>query len=205
MKLTENKFWKLLRRNALVALIMISILVGFIIGIILKNTEWGSPHGEARLWFTLPGMLFIRSLELFSIPVVLFGVMTATSSMSLNTHLRMTLISMGLCVGKNLIGTLTGLLGSFVMIALTPTSAIEQSLLNNNKTAQASSFGKQKTVYDIVSDILRNLIPRNIVRAAVSQELTLYVPIYENNTVVDYSRKVEFVNGSNVLGILIFG
>lgn len=203
MKLTENKIWKLVRRNALVALILISILVGFIIGIILKNTEWGSPHGEARLWFTLPGMLFIRSLELFSIPVVLFGVMTATSSMSLNTHLRMTLISMALCVGKNLMGTLTGLLGSFVMIALTPTSVIEQSLLN--KTGRPTSFGKQKTVYDIVSDILRNLIPRNIVRAAVSQELTIYVPVYENNTVVDYTRKVEFVNGSNVLGILIFG
>lgn len=199
----KNKYLKFLRQNALVVLITISLVIGFILGIILTNIQWDdSTHNssEIRLWFALPGYLFIRSLELFSIPVVFFGVVTTASSMTLRSQMRMTLIGLGFVVGKHLLGTLTGLIGSFVILTL-----------NSNSTSTSISktnllVDKQKNAYDILTDILRNLLPSNIMRSAVNQELTVYLPITnENNTVVDFARKIQYVDSPNILGILVFG
>lgn len=66
---------------------------------------------------------------------------------------------------------------------------------------------KQKTVYDIIVDILRNLIPKNIIKAATHQEMTKY---YYNanksaiNGTEEFDRVVEYIDGSNILGVLSF-
>jgi Na+/H+-dicarboxylate symporter len=60
---------------------------------------------------------------------------------------------------------------------------------------------KQKTTYDIIADILRSLVPKNIIKAATNQEITKYV-LNENQTT--YKRTVQYIEGTNILGILVF-
>jgi len=192
----KNKYFEFVRKNVFLVFILSSILFGFGLGIWLKNIKWDDE--ENKLWFTLPGKLFIRSLELFIIPIVFFGVVTATSSMSLKNNVRITLIGLILCLVKHLIATLIGLCGSLIMISLSP-----QTDSNSNST-QVNILNKQKNPYDILADILRNLLPRNIIRAGVSQELTIYVAVRKNDS-LSFARKVEYVDGANVLGILFFG
>ncbi len=60
---------------------------------------------------------------------------------------------------------------------------------------------KQKTTYDIIADILRSLVPKNIIKAATNQEITRYV-LNENQTT--YKRTVQYIEGTNILGILVF-
>lgn len=65
----ENKFIKFVKTNALLISILVAIVVGFGIGLLLKNTSWNNTDNV--LWFTLPGNLFIRALELLILPVIL--------------------------------------------------------------------------------------------------------------------------------------
>ena len=66
-----NKVYAVIRSNLLLFSILLSIIVGFIIGIILKNTGWNNT--EKVLWFTLPGQLFIRALEMLIVPIIFVG------------------------------------------------------------------------------------------------------------------------------------
>lgn len=195
----ENKYLKFLKKNYLLVSILVSIFIGFCLGIGLKKIEW--TDDDSKLWFILPGKLFIRSLELFIIPIVFLGVVSATSSLSLKSNLKFTLVGIGLCLFKHLLSTSIGLGGSFILVYF---SKIQQ----NNSTIFATNltYTKQKIPYDIVADILRNLIPKNIIKAAVSQELTNYYPNEKvQNESPTFTRKVEYVDGGNILGILAFG
>jgi len=65
-----------------------------------------------------------------------------------------------------------------------------------------SNKQNQKTTYDIISDILRNLLPKNIIKATTHQELTRYMPSDEDP--LKFVAKVEYIEGTNLLGLLVF-
>lgn len=186
-----NKALNFVKDNFLLISIIVSIFVGFGIGIGIRNAKFKDP--DAKSWFILPGQLFIRSLELLIVPVVFVGVIAATSSLSAKSNIRITLIGIGLCMLTHVVATLCGLVGSIILI-----NASEK----NESEDEGSKLLKQKTIFDIIADILRNLIPKNIVKATTSQELTRYYPGAENGTFI---RRVEYIDGTNILGILSFG
>lgn len=194
----SNNFLKKLKsfakNNLLLIGIFISILVGFAIGFGLRSSSWYKT--ENVLWFTLPGNLFIRALELFIVPVVFVGVVTATSSLSAKNNLKLTVISMGLILLTHVLAASAAVVGSLILVEL--------SVKNQNETlSNPTIVEKQKTTYDIISDILRNLIPKNIIRATTQQEITRYI-VDTTSKNLTFKRKVEYIDGSNVLGILVF-
>lgn len=104
------------RENLLLVAILISILIGFGMGIGLRQVQWS--NSDDKLWFTLPGMLFIRSLEMLILPVIFVGVISATSSLSAKSNLRMTVISIGFCVLSHILACITALCGSLIYITV---------------------------------------------------------------------------------------
>ena len=187
-----RKIINTIKTHWLLVSILISILIGFTIGISLKSAKVDK---DIVQWLTLPGNLFIRSLELLIVPVVFVGVVAATGSLSAKSNLKITLICVGLCFLTHILATLVGLIGSLVLVSL--------SSKNNNSQDRVQSVGKQKTAFDIIADILRNLIPKNIIKATTSQELTRYYLVNTTNS-SEYVRKVEYIDGTNILGVLIF-
>lgn len=187
-----NKIIKALKTHWLLVSILVSILIGFSIGIGLKS---GQVDKRIVEWLTLPGNLFIRSLEMLIVPVVFVGVVSATGSLSAKSNLKITLICVGLCFLTHILATIVGLFGSLLLISL--------SSKNPDSIAKIESVGKQKTAYDIIADILRNLIPKNIIKATTNQELTKYYLVNTTNS-SEYVRKVEYIEGTNILGVLIF-
>jgi Na+/H+-dicarboxylate symporter len=172
-------------------LIILSILVGFGLRILIKHIKWTNPD-ETLLWFKLPGQLFIRSIELFILPVVFCGVVSDTSSLNAKNSLRMSLTGIGLVALTHTLSSLCGLVGFLILINI--------SIHTNPHTDDSKeAYVKQKTIYDIVADILRNLIPRNIIKATTSQELTRYYAI--DNRTDEYQRRVEYIEGTNTLGV----
>jgi Na+/H+-dicarboxylate symporter len=192
----RGKLYKFIKENTLLIVILVSILIGFGVGISLKHILTDK-NKHIILWLTLPGQLFMRALELLIIPVVFIGVTAATSSLSPRNNLRITLISIGLVLLTHLASVLTGLAGCLILTASSNVS--EKAPVAANRV-----FEKQKDTYDIASDILRNLIPKNIIKAATNQELTRYYYSKSANGTVKYTRKVEYTEGANILGILTF-
>lgn len=110
----RSKICKLIRKNMMVSCILISIVFGFILGVGLRQVEW--KNSQDVLWFTLPGRIFIRSLQMFIIPVVFFGIVSSTSSQNIKTNLHVTVASLILTLLSHTIATLTGLCGSLVYV-----------------------------------------------------------------------------------------
>ncbi len=112
----------------------------------------------------------------------------------------MTFISLGLILLTHFLAVLSALLGSFVVKRIGARSTIE--LCKNETNVLLSNKKNQKTTYDIISDILRNLLPKNIIKATTHQELTRYVPSKDDE--FEFVPKVEYIEGTNLLGLLVF-
>lgn len=73
---------------------------------------------------------------------------------------------------------------------------------NSEKDSETPSKGK--TVFDIVSDILKSFIPNNIIRASINQETTRYFYVGNSSGIPEFKRSVEYIQGTNIIGILSF-
>ena len=193
--------WSFVKANLLLVLILVAILVGFGIGFAFRESAWYGTDNV--LWFTLPGTLFIRSLQLLIIPVIFIGVVNATSAFSAKENLRITLICLAFCFSTHVLACLIGVFGGLILVAA-----------SDRKPDPAVAGGAttplvpvpNKGAYDIAADLLRNLIPSNIFKATTNQDLTRYVKKRYNETFVleEYERQVQSVDGTNILGILFF-
>lgn len=186
------------KKNALLISILISIVIGFCVGLALKSSSWNNT--DKVLWFTLPGVLFIRALEMLIVPVIFVGVVSATSALSPKNNIRMTSISFALIMITHFLGTLTAFAGSFILKQIGIEAVIDTA--NGTQSIDHLSKVNAKTTYDIVSDILRNLIPKNLIKATTHQELTKYAQNPNNASL--FERRVEYIDGTNLLGLLVF-
>jgi Na+/H+-dicarboxylate symporter len=138
--------------------------------------------------------------------VIFIGVVTATSSLSAKSNLHITLICVGLCLLTHVLANVIAVIGSIVLTSLSQTnkdatSTPVGSLLST--TVDLNKLAPQKKTFDIVADILRALIPKNIFKATTNQEITRFVPEQVNGALV-YKRRVQYIDGTNILGILFF-
>ena len=189
----------ILKSNTILISIILSIIIGFSVGITLKYTN--SKDSDLALWLVLPGKLFLRSLRLFIIPVIFFGVLNATSSLNTSSNTKLTLICFLFVLTTHLVACLIGIAGSFTFLTMsTKINGTETTTQSNQRDLKT-----QKTVYDIFVDILNNLIPKNIFKATMYQEFTKYEILNTiNSTSVERKRTTMDVPDTNVLGILTF-
>ena len=187
-----------LKSNIVLISIIISTIIGFSVGIYLKYSYM--KNSEVSAWLVLPGKLFLRSLRLFIIPVIFFGVLNATSSLNTSSNTKLTFVCFAFFFASHLIACLIGIAGSFIFSTFRT---------NSNQTFIAATqrdLNTQKTVYDIFVDILNNLIPKNIFKATMYQEFTKYelVNSTDNSSLIERKRITMDVPDTNVLGILTF-
>lgn len=178
-----------IKNNWFLICILISIIIGFLIGVGLKSTTWAGT--DKVLWFTLPGELFIRALSMLILPVIFIGVVSATSSLSPKVNLRLTLVSLGLILLTHVIAAACAMGGVFVIKQIGIVAALKPS----NESVILSNKKNSKTTYDIFADILRNLLPKNLVKATTHQELTRYAPNKLNSSL--FERDVSYIDGKN--------
>ena len=201
-KFNKNFCKKILKSNYMIISITIGIFVGFLVGIALKLTSHNG-DSELALWFKLPGQLFLRSLQLLILPVIFFGVVTATSSFNIKSNARLSITCLLITILSNIFGSLIGVFGSlaFNLISSNKNDA-------NKKEIEEKSINMDRSIYDIVSDLLRNMIPTNIFKATLFQELTQYTMLNEtsiNGTMMATTkRRIVEMQNTNVLGILVF-
>jgi Na+/H+-dicarboxylate symporter len=202
-KRCNKKFCKnILKSNLMLISITIGIIIGFIIGIALRLTSY--ENTQLALWFKLPGQLFLRSLQLLILPVIFFGVVTATSSFNIKNNARMSIACLVMTISSNICGSIIGVAGSFTFKLLNLKNEL------TNTSTKEKSINMDRSVYDIVSDLLRNMIPTNIFKATLFQELTQYIASVENSTLAGLNetivktRRIVDMPNTNVLGILVF-
>jgi solute carrier family 1 (high affinity glutamate transporter) protein 2 len=185
---TQKLLTNFLIRNFFIISVFLSILIGFIIGLL---TRQDNKNVVLLKWLTLPGELFLRALKLIIVPILFVGVINATSTQSPRNNLKISLVCIGFIALTHILSSLIGLLG-----------CLSLNLLSSNQTLSAiiPQFQQNRTIaqkdlYDIAGDILRNMIPKNLIKAATNQEMTKFNGQF---------KRVEYIEGSNILGLLTF-
>jgi Na+/H+-dicarboxylate symporter len=194
--MNKNFLLKLLKSNLMLIAITIGIIIGFGIGLAFRLTS--NESSEAVLWFKLPGLLFIRSLQLLILPVIFFGVITSTSSYNIKNNAKMSISCLLIAVLSIVSASIIGFIGSLSFKLF-----VTSELATESSSSSTTLVNTDRSVYDIISDFLRNLIPNNIVKATLYQELTQYV-IVSNNGTLTKKRQINDLQSTNLLGILLF-
>ncbi|XP_070536029.1 excitatory amino acid transporter 3-like [Ptychodera flava] len=192
--------WKeWLTNNLLLILTMIGVVVGFTIAFTVEPL---SPSIDAVLWIGMPGELFLRGLQLLIIPLIVPSIITATGSMLLRASGRLGAVTFAYMFAAMFVAVTTGLVLS---VSIRP-----------GKTGDGSDSDDDWTTYqiqDTIADILRRIIPDNIIGACTKVAYTEYTTEEvavegENGTnltsMVITGKSVAMRDHTNLLGIVVF-
>ncbi|XP_062591866.1 excitatory amino acid transporter-like [Saccostrea cucullata] len=212
MKVNSNKrrsciqnIQRILHGQLLFVLTFLAVIFGFIIGFGIREA---TPSPDVIQWIGMPGDLFMRSLKMMIVPLIVTSVIQSTASLDPKSNCRIGLISITYILLTNLMGC---------MIAITLIYIIKPGRVNvaHDEKVMVNKIQPQ----DIFADLLRNIIPDNLVEATFRKTQTQFRSeiIWSNsknhsnssNTTADVNQKLEMVkivgksDGPNILGLLL--
>ncbi|XP_026168771.1 excitatory amino acid transporter 1-like isoform X1 [Mastacembelus armatus] len=185
-----------LKRNAFVVLTVIAVALGIGLGFVLRHINM-SPSDIQYL--TFPGELLLRILQMLALPLIVSSLISGMSSVDTKAYGKIGMRAFG----YYLVTTMTA---AFTGIAL----ALLIQPGNSSRNTSVSSGGKTGTVQPVDSflDLLRNMIPSNLVEACFRKYITVYSRRVFNMTEgTEYNGTIPVPgtsNGVNFFGLLVF-
>ncbi|XGW12895.1 hypothetical protein V3C99_013499, partial [Haemonchus contortus] len=182
------------KRDVLLVFTISGVVVGVIFGGLLRFLK---PSEEVRKFIGFPGELFMNMLKAMILPLIVASLISGLSQLDASTSGKL---------GRRavLYYTLTTahavLLGIFVVLIIHP----GDPRIKQAKVAPNDEVVAMVTTEDKFLDLLRNMLPENIVRSTFQQQQTVYVTVNASDGSVIQKSKVEYSDGMNVLGLIIF-
>ncbi|KAK7484828.1 hypothetical protein BaRGS_00023871 [Batillaria attramentaria] len=136
---------KYLKENAVLLLTLIGVVLGFAIGFGIRELK---PSKDALMWIGMPGELFLRMLNLMVVPLIVSSVISGSASLDPKSNGKISLVA-------------------FTWITYTETCEDQGG---SDKSTPASPLQTQ----DIFADLLRNIVPSNIVEVGFRKAQTKY-------------------------------
>ena len=179
--------------NALLTIVAVVLAIG--VGVALRSS--GSKWTERQIaYLGFPGELFLRALKALIIPLIVSSLVSALGSLDSRFAGRVGsraviyyLITTALAIG----------LGILLVLTIRP-GAKQLTSSGNDTNADAASSLTSST--DTILDLIRNLIPPNLVEACFAQYSTYGEADPKDATHVFLrSKRVE---STNILGLVVF-
>ncbi|XP_059153988.1 excitatory amino acid transporter 2-like isoform X2 [Physella acuta] len=193
---------KFLTDNAFLLLTCCGIVLGYVVGLLVKMAE---PGPDAMIWIGLPGEVYMRMLKVVILPLIVCTVLGGTGSTDPKSCGRVGVVCMLYIILTN---ALCGILGLLFCYLVQPGSVAATTVKN------VALDTKNLQTMDIFADFIRNFFPDNIIGAAtqVSQtkygwkEMTSLVEV--NGTLTNVTSKfatksLSNVGGTNILGLIV--
>ncbi|TDH05915.1 hypothetical protein EPR50_G00127320 [Perca flavescens] len=203
---SENGFiiMAFLKRNAFVVLTMAAVALGIGLGFALRLVNMSARDVK---YLTFPGELLMRMLQMLVLPLFVSSVISGMSSVDRKAYGKIGLRAFSYYMVTTLIAAFTG-------IAL----AVMIQPGKSSRAASVSSSGNADAAQPVDSflDLIRNMIPSNLVEACFRKYKTLYsrsVSTGKSLSVINMtetSKKNDTVpvpgtlDGFNILGLLGF-
>ncbi|KAI3389707.1 hypothetical protein SNEBB_008122 [Seison nebaliae] len=193
------KIW--CKENMILLLIIGGVLIGSIIGIILRQFTLSE---TAITIIGFPGEIFMKMLKMLILPLIVSSLVSALARLDPKSSGRMGGLAILYYFSTTFIAAILGLV---LVIAIHPGNPDAH---HSRQMTSLQPEGKVITTLDSILDLLRNLFPENLASATFQQAYTKYVPIENknstllNDTVIDYKRTVDYKDGMNLLGIITF-
>ncbi|KAL7076104.1 hypothetical protein ACQ4LE_004774 [Meloidogyne hapla] len=198
---------KIFKKHLLLSLTISSVFVGLIIGFTLRGMHLSQ---ESIRLINFPGEIFMQVLKLMILPLIFSSLVSALAQMDAKESGQMSLFTVGYYVITTLFATMTGIL--LVLLIHPGDPAIKQELayleIQHNPISPLDTF----------LDVIRNMFPENVIQATMQRTQTkYYFPSNKrtgkyktdnsslgNDFNLIYRKKIENINGMNILGIIVF-
>ncbi|XP_033752393.1 excitatory amino acid transporter-like [Pecten maximus] len=196
----DTEHQSFLRRNALLVLVAIGVAVGFGLGFGLRTVDISA---DAIMWLGLPGEMFMNMLKMTIIPLIAGSIISGTATTDPKSNGRISMLSIGFIVTVNLFGAVMGILAYFI---LSSGSDITSKHVHSSSSPDSQHLQTQ----DMFADLLRNILPDNLVTTTFQKAQTRYtstLSVVDNNgtnvTVQVFVRHVGVANSTNILGVIL--
>ncbi|EFO20618.1 excitatory amino acid transporter [Loa loa] len=181
-----------LRRNLLLMLTIVSVLMGILLGFIgrLFNVTL-----QSIVMVSFPGEILMRMLKLMILPLIVSSLISGLSQLDAKQSGRLGFLAIFYYVATTVIAVVTGI---FLVLTIHPGDPTIKHDIGEGTEAKTVS------TLETFLDLLRNTFPENIVQATFQQVQTKYIPAFANGSLTIMKPSVEYTAGMNVLGVIVF-
>ncbi|XP_034440152.1 excitatory amino acid transporter 5 isoform X2 [Hippoglossus hippoglossus] len=152
------------RRNGLLTLSVIAVLTGCTLGFMLRGTQLST---QAKIYFSFPGELLMRMLKMLILPLITSSLMSGLSSMESKACCRMGVLTVTYYLWTTFIAVVVGIM---LVIIIKPGVGTEME-------SHRLGGGPVMTSADALIDLIRNMVPSNLIEATFQQYKTDLIPI----------------------------
>ncbi|XP_068998065.1 excitatory amino acid transporter 5-like [Embiotoca jacksoni] len=152
------------RRNALLTLSIVAVVTGCTLGFMLRGTHLST---QAKIYFSFPGELLMRMLKMLILPLITSSLMSGLSSMESKACCRMGVLTVTYYLWTTFIAVVVGIV---LVIIIKPG-------VGTDMESHRLGGGPVMTSADALLDLIRNMVPSNLIEATFQQYKTDLIPI----------------------------
>ncbi|XP_015588798.1 excitatory amino acid transporter 3 [Cephus cinctus] len=175
---------------------IVGIGCGVTIGLILKNFTHQPWTQREIMYLQIPGEIFLRMVNCLILPLVVSSIVSASCNLSKSGSIGMKALYYYTTT------TTVGIIWSVILV-----QTIRPGELHRKVNATISMTTRNYVTTDTLLDLLRNLIPDNLIKACMSQYQTVLEEpknISAVSTIYEWSISHQYIPGTNVLGLVFF-
>ncbi|XP_064628552.1 excitatory amino acid transporter-like isoform X2 [Lineus longissimus] len=181
----EFKKWMKNPHNILLVLTILSVILGVFFGFLLRLAQ---PSSDAVMLIKFPGDLLMNMLKMLILPLIVSSLISGLSQLDAKSSGKMGSYALVYYFSTTVIAAILGII---LVMTIHPGSPDIRTL---PKDTEFNADDKKVASLDAFLDLLRNLFPKNLIKACVAQESTMYVP---TNRTVPWRPPTVDLNDTN--------
>ncbi|CAB16485.1 Amino acid transporter [Caenorhabditis elegans] len=193
-KKSVSRWTSWLTKNMLLLMTMAGIVMGVIIGGVLRTAD---PSPDVIRYVGFPGELFMNMLKAMVLPLIAASIVSGLSQLDGKTSGR---LGSRAVMYYAITTTHAVILGIIVVSIIQPGDPTIKQKMGYDKEGEAANVSAAQKFLDL----FRNAFPENIMRATFSQVQTNYINQTHSNGATHEVLHTGYVDGMNVLGIIVF-
>nr|XP_046175846.1 excitatory amino acid transporter 5-like isoform X1 [Oncorhynchus gorbuscha] len=172
------------KRNGLLTLSVIAVVSGCVLGFSLRSFNLST---QAKIYFSFPGELLMRMLKMLILPLITSSLMSGLSAMDTKASGRLGVLTITYYLWTTFIAVIVGII---LVLVIHPGTGTE-------KDGHRAGSGPVMTSADALLDLIRNMIPSNLIEATFQQYRTDLVPIVASSLVESQANYVYVMPDHN--------
>ncbi|CAI5679055.1 unnamed protein product [Oreochromis niloticus] len=194
------KCWNFVLVNKFLFLSLLGVAGGVILGLILKT--YTHLTSVTRHYIGFPGEILMRMLQVVTVPLIVTSVVVGVSGLTVRASRRIAIRAVIYIMSSSLIAVITGMI--LVVIIKPGVDYVED---------EEPEGEEDFSTIDALLDLLRNMVPQNLIQACFQQYKTSTVVVEnedddQNSTVgmnaTDVQLVGQYVEGTNMTGLIIW-
>ncbi|XP_013787025.1 excitatory amino acid transporter-like isoform X2 [Limulus polyphemus] len=207
---TPRKVLSWLTDNLLLILTIFGVLLGILIGFLARFADYGE---DAIMLVSFPGDILMRMLKMLILPLIISSMISGLAQLDPKSSGKMGSYALSYYFATTMLAAVVGII---LVCSIHPGDpSIKEEVGSGTEDKSVSTL-------DAFLDLIRNMFPENLLQACFQQVETVYLEekakpsfirttmntsndtYFDNFTQVVDVRHLQYKDGTNVLGLIIF-